>query len=66
MQKEAFLLKLLAGIFVVQAGLFSGAAIYCGYQGGLKACPEINERFDTTFQGMISVTLALLVGNSIK
>lgn len=66
MNKEHFLLKLLAGIFVVQAGIFSGAVIYCGYQGGLKACPEINERFESTFQGMISVTLALLVGNQVR
>ena len=66
MNKEHYLLKLLAGIFVVQAGLFSGAVIYCGYQGGLTACPEINERFDKTFQGMISVTLALLVGNQVR
>ena len=66
MSKERFLLYTLAGIFVVQASIFIGATVYCAKSGGLKACPELNKRFDQTFEQMISVTLALLVGSSMK
>jgi len=66
MSKERFLLYMLAGIFTYQAGVFAFGLYFCSQAGGLKACPEIGQRYDQTFEQMISVTLALLVGSSMK
>lgn len=60
--REKFLLVLLASVFASQILLFAWAAMQCGAHGGLKVCPELGQRYDTTFAVMISTTLALLTG----
>ena len=66
MDKQSFLLKLLAGIFAFQACVFGFGIFYCARNGGLEACPTIGERYENTFNVMISVTLALLTGSAIS
>ena len=66
MAKERFLLYMLAGIFSFQAVAIGSGLYYCANNGGLQSCPEIGERYETTFTVMISTTLALLTGNAIK
>jgi hypothetical protein len=66
MTKERFLLYMLAGIFTFQAGVFGFGLYHCAYNGGLKACPEIGERYEQTFTTMTAVVLALITGASIK
>ena len=65
MDKQKFLLKLLAGIFVFQATLFGVALGFCANNGGLKPCPKIGERYEQTFNVMIATTLALLTGSAL-
>ena len=66
MDKQKFLLQLLAGIFTFQACLFGVGFYYCSNKGGLQSCPEIGDRYEKTFTVMIATTLALLTGASIK
>ena len=66
MDKQSFLLKLLAGIFVFQAGIFSFGVIYCARNGGIEECPTIGNRYEQTFNVMIATTLALLTGSAIS
>ena len=66
MSKERFLLYMLAGIFAFQASIFGAGFYMCSQNGGLQSCPEIGERYENTFNVMISVTLALITGASIK
>lgn len=66
MDRQSFLLKLLAGIIAFQAFVFSVALIFCSRNGGLKNCPELGDRYEQTFNIMITTTLALLTGNSVK
>jgi hypothetical protein len=66
MDRQRFLLYLLAGIFTFQACLFGAGFYYCAKTGGLSACPKIGERYETTFNVMIATTLALITGASIK
>lgn len=62
MDKQKFLLYMLAGIFTFQAGVFVMGVYYCANHGGLKSCPEIGRRYEATFAVMIATTLALLTG----
>ena len=66
MNRQKFLLQMLAGIFTFQACLFGAGFYYCAKAGGLEPCPKIGERYENTFNVMISVTLALITGASIK
>ena len=66
MSKERFLLWMLAGIFTFQAGMLSYGVYSCVQAGGLKACPDIGDRYENTFNVMIATTLALLTGNAIR
>ena len=66
MAKEKFLLYMLAGIFMFQAGLFSLGFYFCANNGGLKNCPDIGTRYEQTFNVMIATTLALLTGSALK
>jgi len=63
--KEKFLLFLLSGIFVFQAGVFGIGLMFCAKNGGLKSCPQIGDRYETTFNVMIATTLALLTGSAV-
>ena len=60
MPERKFLLRMLAGIFIVQAGVFLIGVGYCAFNGGFKTCPEIRETYETTFAVMTATTLALL------
>ena len=66
MDKQKFLLQLLAGIFTFQACLFGVGFYYCFSKSGLQSCPEIGDRYEKTFTTMTAVVLALLTGASIK
>jgi hypothetical protein len=63
--REKFLLYVLASIFASQILLFGWAAVQCGAHGGLKVCPALGQRYDTTFAVMISTVLALLTGSKL-
>ncbi len=66
MNKQKFLLQMLAGIFTFQACLFGAGFYYCANNGGLKSCPKIGERYEQTFNIMIATTLALLTGSALS
>ena len=66
MDKQSFLLKLLAGIFAFQACVFGFGIFYCARNGGIEACPTIVQRYENTFNVMIATTLALLTGSAIS
>ena len=66
MSKERFLLYMLAGIFTFQAGMLAFGIYYCTTSGGIKACPDLGNRYEQTFNVMIATTLALLTGSAIK
>ena len=66
MSKERFLLYMLAGIFTFQAGTLGVGIYYCTTSGGIKACPELGNRYEQTFNVMIATTLALLTGSALK
>ena len=63
--KEKFLLFLLSGIFIFQAALLAFGLGFCARNGGLKTCPAIGDRYETTFNVMIATTLALLTGGAV-
>ena len=69
MSKERFLLWMLAGIFTYQAATFAYGVHKCGTLGTIEAyakvCPDLGERYDNTFNQMITATLALLTGSAI-
>lgn len=66
MNKESFLLKLLASIFALQAVTFTVGLLWCGQHKGLEACPNIGERYEQTFNVMVATTLALLTGTALS
>ena len=69
MSKEKFLLYILAGIFTYQAAIFGFGVYKCTnlvkYEVFAKVCPSLGERYDNTFNNMITATLALLTGSAI-
>ena len=66
MPERRFLLWLLSGIFIFQAGVFGVGLFYCSKNGGLESCPDLGERYEQTFAVMIATTLALLTGSALK
>ena len=64
-QPDKFLYFMLAGIFIWQAILFSWGAYGCFKLGGLKACPELGNRYESTVNVMVATTLALLTGGAV-
>ena len=63
--REKFLLYMLAGIFIWQAVIFTGATIGCFRMGGKNACPDIGDRYDNTVGVMVATTLALLGAGAV-
>jgi len=63
--REKFLLTVLGGIFLFQAAVFALGLSFCAKNGGLKACPEIGRRYDSTFSVQIATVLALLGGSAV-
>lgn len=66
MDKQDFLLKLLAGIFMFQACVFGFGIFYCARNGGIDECPTIGQKYEQTFNVAIATTLALLTGTAIS
>ena len=66
MDRQKFLLQMLAGIFVVQASVLGFGINWCARNGGLKTCPDVTKTYEQTFNVMIATTLALLTGSSLK
>ena len=64
-QRDKFLLKMLATIFLVQACIFVYGFTQCMQSGGIKNCPEVGRRYDQTFGVMVATTLALLTGSQL-
>lgn len=63
LQKENFLLWMLATIFAFQAVIFAGGVIRCASYSSTEmstVCPELGRRYDSTFGVMIATVLALL------
>ena len=66
MNKEKFLLYMLAGIFTFQAGVFGMGLYYCANNGGLDSCPKIGDRYEQTFNVMVATVLALMTGSALS
>ena len=62
--RERFLFWMLAGIFIFEGLLFVAGFIACWRGGGLAACPELGDRYESTFSVMVATTLALLTGGA--
>ena len=56
---------MLAGIFIFEGLLFAAGFIACWRGGGLAACPELGDRYESTFSVMVATTLALLTGGAV-
>lgn len=67
--RDKWLYTILTGIFIVQAGTFIYGFSQCTKVKPeldiTKVCPQLGERFETTFATMIATTLALLTGNEV-
>ena len=63
--REKFLLFLLAGIFIWQAAIFSYGVVGCFQKGGMKACPDLGDRYESTVNVMVATTLALLGAGAV-
>ena len=63
MNREKFLLFLLSGIFLFQAGWFTFALVWCANNGGPATCSKIGERYEQTAAAMTATVLALMVGD---
>ena len=67
--REKWLLSVLTGIFIVQAGVLVYGVRICSTvkpQADIQnVCPELGARFENTFGTMIATTLALLTGSTV-
>ena len=63
--REKFLLYMLAGIFIWQAGIFTYGVIGCFQKGGKAACPDLGDRYENTVNIMVATTLALLGAGAV-
>ena len=66
MDKQRFLLWMLAGIFIFQAVIFAFGIGWCARNGGVRTCPDVTKTYEQTFNVMIATTLALLTGSAIS
>lgn len=61
--RESYLLKMLAAVFIFQVCLFSFTVVKCSQYDAAdvaQACPNLGRRYDQTFGVMIATILALL------
>jgi hypothetical protein len=67
--RDKWLYSILTGIFIVQASTLIYGIVQCTQVTPKldmnKVCPQLGERFETTFATMIATTLALLTGNEV-
>ena len=67
MDKESFLLKLLAVVFAAQIALLGFEMVRCfESEHPLQECPQVENTFEKTFNVIIATTLALLTGTAIS
>ena len=67
--REKWLLAMLTGVFLVQAGILIHGVNLCARVKPEvdinSVCPKLGERYDNTFNTMIATTLALLTGGAV-
>ena len=61
--RERFLLWMLSGIFLFQAGIFIQGFVYCSRAPEL--CTDVGIRYDKTFSAMTAGVMGLLAGNAL-
>ena len=70
MSKERFLLWMLAGIFTFQASTLGYGIFICSNvtpnESIKTVCPDLGDRYEQTFNVMITSTLALLTGSTMR
>ena len=67
MDKQAFLLRLLAGVFACQISLLAYEMFRCFQaEHPLAECPQVEQHAEKTFNVMIATTLALLTGSAMS
>ena len=67
MDKQWFLLKLLAVVFASQIALLGFEMYRCfSSEHPLQECPQVESTYEKTFNVMIATTLALLTGQAIS
>ena len=67
MDKQWFLLKLLAAVFAAQISLLGFEMVRCfNSEHPLQECPKVEATYENTFNVIIATTLALLTGTAIS
>ena len=67
MDKQWFLLKLLAVVFAAQITLLGFEMYRCfSSEHPLQECPQVENTYEKTFNVIIATTLALLTGQAIS
>ena len=64
MNRDKFLLTLLAGIFLFQAAWFTTELVWCWKHGAAKYCPNVSQHIQQNAAAMTATLLALMVGDS--
>ena len=62
--RERFLLVILSGIFLFQCLVFAWGFHACTKSPQL--CPDIGQRYETTFQSMTAAVIGLLAGSAMN
>lgn len=64
---QAFLLKMLATVFAVQAIFIGWAFAVCGRSGNpTRVCPELGSKTTELFGVAVATTLSLLTGAAVQ
>ena len=68
-RREAFLLWMLAGLLLWQAGIFSYGVHVCAqlsHYNHKQVCPQLGDRFDNFVQTSLGAVLGLLAGSAMQ
>ena len=67
-RRERFLLWMLAGLLIWQAGIFTYGTVMCARAGTDRAqvCPELGDRFDGFVNTTLGAVLGLLAGSVVR
>ena len=65
-KREHFLLCMLAGLFIWQAGPFTYGVHICSKADIKTVCPDLGQRYDNFVQTTLGAVLGLLAGSQIK
>ena len=69
MNREAFLLRLVAAVFAAQLCIYAagaGACVYAGLAWRQKVCADFDANLSRTFETATATLLALLGGAALK